>query len=157
MGEFFKRWQRKAGCVALMLAIALTFGWLRSEFITDRLYFGKSLLESTGGATHFSWMEDSDDIELSWDSQERKSYDGNTRGVLRGEYLWHPVWRYSLAGLEIGFVEDRRLGMKTAYFAQCPYQWIVLPLTLLSAPLILWRPRKRNSFEPSTTSNVNSN
>jgi len=35
MGEFFKGWRRKAGCVTLVLACVMAVGWVRSQHFSD--------------------------------------------------------------------------------------------------------------------------
>ena len=35
MGDFFKSWRRKIGCVALMMAAVFMMGWVRSLSDTD--------------------------------------------------------------------------------------------------------------------------
>lgn len=39
MFEFFRGWRRKIGCVTLMMALALTGVWLRSENVADEIRF----------------------------------------------------------------------------------------------------------------------
>ena len=37
-GEFFKGWRRKGGLVMLVLAMFVTFGWMRSNIIQDAIF-----------------------------------------------------------------------------------------------------------------------
>src|SRR4051812_36708326 len=44
MREFFRGWRRKAGCIALMMALLLTVAWTRSYFFNDEFHlpYGQS-------------------------------------------------------------------------------------------------------------------
>jgi len=39
MREFVKGWRRKAGCVTLVMALAFTCLWVRTNVIVDRVHF----------------------------------------------------------------------------------------------------------------------
>jgi hypothetical protein len=49
MGNFFKPWRRKAGCVTLVIACGLIAAWFRSLFCIDVIGFGLFAVISESG------------------------------------------------------------------------------------------------------------
>ena len=121
MREFFHGWRRKAGCVLLVAAAALLGVWIRSGVIPDYMQY------EWGGSVH---TIKSENATLSWtscDSVERQEY---MRLELRRQRTDHS-----------GSIE---IPLPRSYRKRTVDYWsITLPLTLLSAYLILWKPRKR--------------
>ena len=127
MHEFFKGWRRKAGCIALVMACAVSGVWIRSFVICDRLWLNmperSKLVYSVGGSIgcqarnyHHEWPI------VSWDQLKFAE-----AGQVLRESDTTEFWR-----------SDGESWMIT--------HWILLlPLTLLSAYLILWNPRKEAS------------
>ena len=127
MGEFFKGWRRKAGLVTLGTACVLMVGWIRSRVMYDVMAlsaFGRfNVVESELG--RILWLASDRDQsawqQLGWRSlslsDPRLNNLVHTEIVMR--YLGKHVWALGL-----------------------PYWSLVLPLTLLSAWLILGKPRK---------------
>ncbi len=148
MLEFFKGWRRKAGCIALVTACVFAIGWMRSQFIEDSFHvhdvFNECFFGSTKDGIYFNWLrfgtEDSGSLRPSetipfWLSVPRNAQ--RFGGVDELAIDWDWTW--------LGF---RYLGATVGFIAIVPYWSIVLPTTLLSAYLILWKPRKR---EPGPT------
>ncbi len=134
MKDVFHGWRRKAGVVLLVVACLLASAWMRSQF--SREVFCWSI-------GHDAEVVISDDGILSW-------WRLSLQHPLRQS--WNP-----------GFVNRGRDG--TYYFRardwyvelpesyswlSVPYWSIAVPLTLLSAYLILWKPRKRVSGPPQS-------
>jgi hypothetical protein len=132
MKEFFCGWRRKAGTVTLVMALAVAGIWMRSRVVCDTLQF------KFGGRLH--------DIV---------SYSNQTSGV---------SWKFDLAFPEVldwgsiplnevdaddieGTLANYREGYRDLGFFEwhVPHWLLVLPLSLLSAYLILWKPRKQSS------------
>jgi hypothetical protein len=153
MRIFFNGWRRRAGCITLLFALALMGAWLKSLRIHDewkpwksdavvyitasengRLVFGriyKPRMLVTGPFTESETniliinkerMISGVVFKKDWEvnrylfSLERRSH-----------FWWNP---FTPATIELELLV-------------IPYSSIVLPLTLLSAYLILWMPRKR--------------
>lgn len=108
MHIFFYGWRRKAGVVALVMALALVCLWIRSGVAycstSLRLHGSQYTLFSHNGGVTF-WHQKETDF-----------------GYKETEWLTPSI---------------------VAQRPGCSYPVIVLPLTLLSAYLILWKPRKR--------------
>jgi hypothetical protein len=126
MHTFFHGWRRKVGIVSLVMACGLTSAWMRSQFFRDVFCW------SIG---HEAEVIISDDGILSWwrlSLQHPLPQRWNPGFVNRGRdgsyYFRARDWY-----VELG--ESDSLSV--------PYWHSVIPLTLLSAYLILWKPRKR--------------
>ncbi|MBS0201249.1 MAG: hypothetical protein JSS49_00010 [Planctomycetes bacterium] len=132
MREFFSGWRRKAGVVSLVMACAFSTGWLRSIYRKDVIELPKwigvnasilSLEQSM--AYHFYENEMPPGrlwISFSIDHSEIEA----ARELFR--------WRWG----GFGYISTSAL---RCYLL--PYWSITIPLTILSAYLILWKPRKR--------------
>ena len=121
MREFFKGWRRKAGCFTLVIAFALACLWVRGVVAP------KSVMFQIGQRNH--WIETNN-----------------------GRLVW------GAADIVEGLLEDQRDMTKFVNENYAPpkegerrifLHWPVLCLTLLSAYLILWKPRKSKSPNPT--------
>ena len=149
MREFFRGWRRKAGVVTLVMACALTGLWMRSQHMRDSL--------QVRIADNAAYICISNESELVWQSL---SHEATEEVQLRRFAVSHiPVsqnrvhfghgWRRTEKedyGHSVSFKTIP--GSRTEIDAQLaawklPHWCVVLPLTLLSAYLLLWTPRKR--------------
>jgi hypothetical protein len=137
----FHGWRQKIGCVALVLACALMVASLRGHLVVDAYYFGK------GDGPSFLCVS-STHSGLTW-----------RRVKSNGAMMWRPGWvSYRIkneAPIDpddmnpeftlIGISENsyRRGPTKTAESITIPYWALIAPLTLLSACLLLWKPRSQ--------------
>lgn len=118
MREFFHGWRRKVGVVTLLMALAATTLWVRSVYLHDwvLLLDDEVSVESVGGRI----------IVMH----------GRPHNVV-GELL---NW---------GSKTNEIDAAHTSYFMASRHRFVVphwpiaIPLTLISAYLILWKPRKR--------------
>ena len=134
MGEFFKGWRRKAGLVTLAMACVLMVGWMRSTYIKDVFVppqwigLDASLLslEHSIAYQHFNTETALSPSERLWASF-----------LIDGSEINAPShdWRWKSSGF--GYISK-----PSGYCLVIPYWSLVLPLTLLSAWLILIKPRK---------------
>jgi len=134
MREFFRPFRRKLGALVLVGACGLMTGWVRSEFICDGIVFsGPSfmaighgsivLVNGEGGSTD-AWRFP------VWEKGNINLFESDLRTVL---------WQWRLMGFGKGQLpEGPKLSIWTV-----PYWSLVLPLTLLSAWLLLGTPRNR--------------
>ena len=158
MGEFFKPWRRKIGVVTLVMACVLAAGWMRSLYCIDAVEF------YSGWNTATSVV--SVDRSICW---ARYNYNGHPISLPTVESIEIPpspsTGIYSPArpywGIKInGFRGPGRNGYRPPVlevsvddgggvnFTRCaivPYWSIVIPLTVLSACLLLSKPRKTTS------------
>lgn len=129
MREFFIGWRRKVGCITLVLALAMTGMWLRSMTVFDAVNISR------------------------WEQQCQIA---SARGMIFSA-VWHetnPLNRRNDWGqLDLSKMDDPKIAIQLAIDSWASYDWhipywsIVLLLTLLSAYLILWKPRKRTEPE----------
>lgn len=122
MKEFFKGWRHKVGVVTLLMALVLMGGWVRSLFQHDLLWIETGersyLLVSTDGCFRGTTARFHFESVLGWIGQKKERPT--------------EVVRYTTIN-----------GSVTMSEADIPYWYFVLPLTLLSACLIVWKPRTR--------------
>ncbi len=145
MGEFFKGWQRKLGCVTLVMSVTLLAGWLTSLVYHDDAYYPIT-------RTNLVWAGSDDGIlcigySVASTSDYYPLIGGRSRfdhGDMHGLRNFIQKLRRILAIGNVGvFGQPDSPQIKTAYVVVIPY-WIAVPsLTGLSAWLILWKPRKR--------------
>jgi hypothetical protein len=164
MHTYFHGWRRKAGCVTLVMACVVTIAWGRSLFIMDDFVFtpasetSSHLIASAGGLLRWDHTTSKHPFfveALVWDSYPLHSPDAE-KWLAR---YWDPdaapevgavdiKWKWEWYGLRLGSGYQNYLfdgDAVPADFAAIviPYWCIAIPLTLLSAYLILWKPRKR--------------
>ena len=153
MRDFLHGWRRKAGCVTLVIACVLCGMWVRSLGVSDFVEFngrpwrycvhsviGNIRLIRTTPFTEYPFFDfiteearnefhvtilDNGTMELA-----------PSRGVT---FEWQFDWR--------GFhLSDGTFDRNSVPFRiqECviPYWYLTIPLTLLSAYLILWKPRR---------------
>jgi len=165
MREFFHGWRRKAGCVTLVMAISLMAGWMRSLYphvpspVPGQFVFDEQGWEigysfhRVGHAVHRFSLKDSC---MTW---ERIQADAPimVNNVI-GVWLNASATNFPDVGIQsnawiakqewCGFargrfhLKDGRFNLRIARLV-LPFWAIVIPLTLLSAYLLLWKPRKR--------------
>ena len=130
VGDFFKGWRRKAGLATLTMACVLMVGWMRSRVVSDEIML------TIHGRLHVIISENS---RFSW----------------FGAYGFSPISSVDWTSTVMPLPEPDSDSHRSVYFwvvdARMPHQrvcqWIfpywslVLPLTLLSAWLILWKPQ----------------
>lgn len=167
MSSFFQHWQRKAGLVTLVVACALSSGWLRSRSHCDsiqvpvtthsRLTFGSA--NHVAGFSYetfddpqentFEWWSNPDpgsiDEALSMDGiapsmTEDSSAESGSNGL---------SWRIRFASFLFGQSEYLPDFKSQIGFAAVPYWSLTIPLTLLSAYLLLVPSRKQPPPNPS--------
>jgi len=138
MGEFFKGWRRKAGCVALVMACVLMAGWVRSAFCCDTI--GYDVFSCIGGLEHSQGLWSGWAIVSSVDAngtmtEDREEYGPFTHAELRDYFESRPIsWgKYYPDG--------------SVTYWRVPYWSIVIPLTLLSGYLLLVKPRPKKPTE----------
>ena len=129
MGEFFKGWRRKAGLVTLVMACLLMVAWMRSYGRYDEVRFSLHSISSDGGA-------------LLWGrhvpATGRRHILDTSENAHVAAFVWYRDWG--------GFRSEHRIFTQPNVFSEhnswtIPYWSLVLPLTLLSAWLILVTPR----------------
>jgi len=149
MGEFFRGWKRKNGVVTLLMALLLSIGWVRSidrremvffpagtsqmQFISSRGGFSSCRVTNKNTATNHFDIGSSGWLSVSL--PRPRATDDDLKEFLQ---------RWRIAGF--GICTWRRKNSEPLEIRTCewiiPYWSIVIPLTLLSAYLLLSKPRK---------------
>ncbi len=165
MGNFFHCWRRKTGCVTLAVALVLTCGWVRSFFVADifLLTFPRTFYEVASDRFGISlykrtWVDP--DIFLEWARfpqmqvqfhpgvsvprrvTGRLSMHGplsNVPAGLRWEFCGFYFGKGPRPGKN-GCIDPGHKNIVTKVIV--PYWSVVLPLTVLSAYLLLMKPEK---------------
>lgn len=148
MLHFFHGWRRKVGVVALVMACGLASEWIRSQSSGDTLLFhGRRQVHGIGSSRG----------ELSWTTNWLT--DGSNRPVFsRITWSSYPIlprsagftpiedqidhWRLSGYGFE--FYKCHWTGSKqSAVVCTFPYWAITIPITVVSACLLVSKPRPK--------------
>jgi hypothetical protein len=157
MREFFYGWRRKVGGVTLAMACVMMGLWARSHVVKDNYSFGSGNGDDrefqffASSNTGFVWaresVPDGSRFQYSpgWDSRRyRDNESANFIDRLQPSLI---EWRWRRFGFECGQYQHfdiEKITPKVSYWI-VPYWSVILPLTLLSAYLILRTPRKRAS------------
>jgi hypothetical protein len=144
MRDFFKGWRRKTGCGLLVMALVVFGAWMRSHHHFDSLFIhtpsATHAMKSQAGRVGWTRMEpEASPTWMTWKSEQasewqtvefyRQSYCGFTFGT-------EPSAVMTVSEGE-GFTRHRW------DFWVIPHWAVVLPLALISAYLILWKPRRK--------------
>ena len=145
MGEFIKGWRRKTGVLTLLMACVFTVGWVRScatlDVITVSLGGHRGVVLVSGSQKCLLLVKD----ELPRQAIVKK--------ILQGRSI-HEVWPIGLddgaawafdhrsAKAQLGTISQSNPNQgEASKIQQLPYWCVVMPLTLLSFWLLLFKPR----------------
>jgi len=157
MGEFFKPWRRKLGLLTLMMACVLMSGWVRSLRTMNYtvIRFGDdSLVQLISRDQALAVRRIKSNLSVNMLSVDRvllmgfQAPRGNSTGNLAINVdpttraaegsTFH--WIMKSYGFEIGDCSDQQFPLQI-FVARIPYWSIVIPLTTLSAYLLITKPR----------------
>ena len=155
MGEFFRGWKRKNGCLALVLACVSMSLLMRGETYHDTLSIPcgantKAELSSVHGYLLFD--SEATEEKAFWNSLTWRSLFCCDRSMYLF-YLDKSVgWRFQCFAIGIYKQEGHyKLNRRIAFVRRTvfvSYWSIVVPLTLISAWLLLSKPRPHDSQSP---------
>ena len=164
MGEFFRGWRRKLGCVTLMLALVFTVAWARSEvkydFVSLHLRRATYKIGSLAGTVrliqetapmqrefhmgspllHWSSGDTSKLLGLKTDEHGRRRVDWDDGYDVK--------WRWEWNGFAFGVATRGKFRFEAS---NVPYWSIVIPLTLISAWLLLSKPTSKTVTDLNTS------
>ena len=145
MREFFRGWRRKIGIMTLVMACVFSVGWVRSVHVKDEFS-----LRRNANITHHLISSSS---RLGWktvsidDPQSIQFVINLFFSKPAGEYDFFRApnpdwkWRTEFCGFEFGqFIPKGPPWSESIWLV--PYWSITVPLTLLSAFLLLSKPRQ---------------
>jgi len=144
MPRFFHGWRRKTGLVTLVVALAVTAMQFRSRDAFDGLYLdGKQTQYSFVSAdSQFRFMRRTSRLRqpifIHW-IIGAKLDDTCRDPFARGNVEWRRDWLHANCG--VFSVQETQFPMRVQLLA-VPHWFLILPLTLLSAYLLLSRPRQ---------------
>ena len=132
MLEFFYGWRRKAGTITLVMALGFVGGWIRSLSVTDSCQFPVRNrwhvgFVSHGGRFSCGWTDLKEPVRYEWRSFERR------RSIA---YQFHDLC-FDFSGGKAPNCGGKPSQLMISYWS------ITLPLTLLSAYLLLAPSTKR--------------
>jgi hypothetical protein len=159
MRAVFRGWRRKSGVLTLLMACAFTGLWARSDETSDVFGFPiingmQHSIESTcEGIRSIRSTPLPRTSSIGWVLKKIADRDRNPRRESVNDFweYFDVDWRWDWAGFHFGggklkpfFLAFAKLDSGKAECSQIPYWSIVTPLTLLSAWLLLSKPRTPN-------------
>lgn len=154
MNGYFKPWRRKIGVVTLVLACVFAAGWVRSRAKFDfvNIVYGSSCcrIASCFGLISIK-RETPFDGRSGWTSGDLSTVTSwlDQNGKLTTLNSVHVEWRLHLGDIDIGAGTSKRATQERITVCTLPYWYFVASLTLLSAYLLLSKPRSA-AKSPST-------
>lgn len=155
MKEFFRGWRRKAGCVALVMALVVWSCWLRSLIVCDILMMndGTTIIQSAPNC--LALLRSPAAGAAKWSPPTWFSMAIGSSGGPSPDWTWQFCgfcYGYQMKGTATTTTEypnGRVVTTEVEYVAHehawvIPYWSIATPLTLLSAYLLLWKSRKQD-------------
>jgi hypothetical protein len=155
MSDFFHGWRRKAGCVTLVMACVVTSAWIRSLYLRERFERGslnKLTIISANGSFRVQWRQwEIGILRGGWWEHAFGNRDV-PRGINAIDNDWNPMegqdiqWRAEFAGFHCGkgLAWGGHGSTATCYSCIVPYLPTAVPLTILSAYLLLWPAKRPN-------------
>ena len=143
MAEFFHGWKRKTGVLTLGMACVFAAGWVRNYTVQDMLLIRSDqehfhLLVS--GHDGLIWMKIVDVVGFS---TGRPFYDTDVADHSDPFEAINAEWKWKWLGFQFGQGEE--IFQTPIGFSMIPYWAIVIPLTALSAFLLLSKPKRAAS------------
>ena len=158
MHTFFHSWRRKVGCVTLVMALGFVGFWFRSHFVQDAILYRSQFMTPTGRKTVGSFEASRNG--LTWNHYEglnlvpalshiqRKPIPdelGPSRAILNSDEIMlkgYSQWYVFSFGELQNKIEIKMLFWLLSFWS------IIIPLTVLSAYLLLVSSRKRPPKDP---------
>jgi hypothetical protein len=163
MTDFFRGWRRKAGVLTLVLACVFMAGWIRSQSMFDQFCYPTSTwyveFDSFKGLLHWNTVTVAGDISdhpFAHPPFGHSQVDAPKLSISLlpiVNYLSPHGWsfrsRWEMPEFAFAVATKGNVTMSVLAF---PYWSIVIPLTLLSAYLLLIKPRAKQPPEVRPTS-----
>ncbi len=147
MSEFFRGWRRKVGVLALGFAVLATLGWVRSLTIHDsiEIAFESRAISIASQAGTIDWQI------KQWHNNfgPNETFQWNTTPT--DPRIPRVLW---LRTIQSDMIFNGKKLAWSGHGTRIPYWMCVLPLTAVSAFLLLTKPRKptqKKQPEPTST------
>ena len=155
MKEFFHGWRRKAGCAALVLALVVWSGWVRSLIVSDLVIMNQGTMIISSTPNGLAMLRSPAAGAAEWTAPRWMSIPNGPPELRSRDWTWQFCgFRYGhevkgTAKTTTTHPDGQVVTEEVEYIAYehawvIPYWSIAISLTLLAAYLILWKPRKRN-------------
>jgi hypothetical protein len=146
MREFLRGWKRKLGCMTLVIACAFAAPWIRSYSICDDFTLSKH------GQFDSLVSVDGQLFTTSGPYRGPDEFRRTTRRAQPIQNLWAGrfEWQWRCCGFGSASSSTQN---RTIYLKIIPYWSVVLPLTLMSAYLLLSKPRRPSNQSDNIASN----
>ncbi len=162
MREFFRGWRRKVGCLTLVMACLVTGMWMRSLVYGDFVVVNRGVHSNdflSSFQSGIKWIRSSEPplpeffgVNSIWlenppvvsprylfSTTDRFDTDETLMPVFGGSVIeWQSHWNGVGFHFGTGLVSRRQFTVLLI-----PYWFVTMLVTLLSAYLILWKPRKQ--------------
>ncbi|MDB5346989.1 MAG: hypothetical protein JWP89_5366 [Schlesneria sp.] len=154
MYTFFHGWRRKAGVVTLVMAIALMAMWLRSYLFNDEVSFPCGQSTCFVSSIHARLSLGRQTPSHSSDRVKWRAFNLSRINVTDTQESCDLQICRRWGGFrhESGTLKYERSRIEIEQWT-IPYWSIAVPLTLLSAYLIVWMPRKATNTDPVSSLN----
>jgi hypothetical protein len=151
MLEFFRGWKRKVGCVTLVMALVTTGAWITSLQTGGEYCFGKgesrlyhSITLRRGGLI-WNRFECGEDETMNYGAGWTRS---NALPLDDGPFVGVAIpfdidWRWKRLGFDLGEWHWQTNHQFRVLFLMIPFAPIIIPLTAISAWLLLSKPRAK--------------
>lgn len=168
MREFFRGWKRKTGVLTLLLACVFAAGWLRSDTQQDEITVTafslvNSFVSNSGNLSWWRWHDPKATWFFEWDTRrngnhhatETQKFDALLNCELQSKR--RQFANRTATVLIIYFdrdqpatrVEKPKPATDRPTVHNTPYWSIVIPLTILSAWLLLSKPKQPKPIKPA--------
>lgn len=159
MHNFFRSRRRKIGCVTLLTALIFMGGWIRSFGVADVVEFhgkiiglSKSRIALISARRGLYWQEIEDEMyplsPVDWITVDADGFDAQRDGYCDLKWEFSCLGFYSEEGSCGPPPPAGRNGHIHTWIVS--YWLVVIPLTLVSAYLLLSRPSWRKKPDPSS-------
>lgn len=150
MGSYFKPLRRKIGVLTLILACVLAGEWIRCRSFVDEFTFGGSegancncLTCQRNGLIWSRYTFHEFFPTAPFFTSRPIVEDFGTDDPLEGYDVYVIDWRWKIGGFDFTGYHHADRPDSVSQFWIIPYWSIVIPLTVLSAGLLLSKPRQR--------------
>lgn len=150
------------GCITLVMACVALGVWFRSSVVEDNYFIGDG--DASGPAEFqfvsstiegIAWTRESvpEGLNVEYPRGWYSYYYENGRSTNARE-VFDPTlfeWRWRICGFECAVLKEQRdLASRISYWI-VPYWALIWPPLLMSAYLMLWKPRKLAGVRPTIT------
>lgn len=141
MREFFKPWRRKIGLVTLVLTCMFAAAWIRSLCVNEAIMYRSDKntlhdIRSFGGG--LIWMTTHEGESKIIASNQYQTF---KESRFRNPFESNRIWSHNILGFEFGELRPSVRGMSVGVWV-IRYSTFTIPLTLLSAWLLLSKPKR---------------